>query len=242
MNIALEKYRFYFETLCKNKLFEDIPVDSLRSLLDNSKPKIWPANTCIVDANKTINTFHIIINGKIKAYNFDIKNSRQLTLFILSDNSVFDVCTLITGCVHNIYYETLEQSEILEIPIYKMKKWVAENPIIINAFFNYIINRIQSLEEYVINVGLEDTATRLAKLLIKNLNPDTNNIELINDLSHREIAQLIGTTRAVVNRQIQEFKKEGILKVERKNLEILDLKLLLNKVKPFPFQQIQLSR
>lgn len=229
MNIALEKYRYYFETLCKNNLFKDVSPKSINSLLDISTPKIWPKQTTIADTEKTLFTFYIVISGKIKAYNFDQQNNRQLTLFILSRNDVFDLCTLMNGCLHDIYYETLDQTEVLAIPLFKMKKWMSENTIVINSFFGYIINKMQRLEEYVIDVSLEDTPTRLAKLLIKNMNTTSNKIELINDLSHRELAQLIGTTRAVINRHIQEFKKDGILKVERKYIEILDIKALLNK-------------
>lgn len=229
MKIGLEKYRYYFETLCNNELFKDVPLKSLNALLKISKPKIWSNKTTIADTEKTLFTFYIIISGKLKAYNFDQKNNRQLTLFILSKNDVFDVCTLMKGCSHDIYYETLDQTEVLAIPLFKMKKWMNNNPIIINSFFGYIISKMQRLEEYVVDVSLEDTPTRLAKLLIKNMNTSNNKIELINDLSHKELAELIGTTRAVVNRHIQEFKKDGIIKVERKYIEILDLKALLNK-------------
>lgn len=229
MNIALEKHRYYFETLSENNLFKDIPPKSIESLLDISTPKIWSNKTTIADTEKTLFTFYIIISGKVKAYNFDLKNNRQLTLCILSKNDVFDVCTLMNGCLHDIYYETLDKTEVLAIPIFKMKKWMNENTNIINSFFGYIINKMQRLEEYVIDVSLEDTPTRLAKLLIKNMNTSSNKIEIINNLSHRELAHLIGTTRAVINRHIQEFKKDGILKIERKYIEILDLKALLNK-------------
>ena len=229
MNIALEKYRYYFETLCENNLFKDVSPKSIQSLVDISTPKIWSNKTTIADTEKTLFTFYIVISGKLKAYNFDQKNNRQLTLFILCKHDVFDICTLMNGCMHDIYYETLDQTEVLAIPLFKMKKWMNENTIIINSFFGYIINKMQRLEEYVVDVSLEDTPTRLAKLLIKNMNTNTNKIELINDLSHRELAQLIGTTRAVINRHIQEFKKDGILKIERKYIEILDIKELLNK-------------
>ena len=229
MNIALEKHRYYFESLCKNNLFKDIPMDSLRSLMDMSTTKIWPKKTTIADTEKTLFTFYIVISGKIKVYNFDQNNNRQLTLLILSKNDVFDICTLINGCSHDVYYETLDKTEVLAIPLYKMKNWMNENTKIINTFFGYVINKMQRLEEFVIDVSLEDTPTRLAKLLIKNMNTTTNKIELIDNLCHRELAQLIGTTRAVVNRHIQEFKNEGILKVERKYIEILNTKELLNK-------------
>ena len=91
------------------------------------------------------------------------------------------------------------------------------------------------MEEFATDISLEDTSTRLAKLLIKHLNSKTCKIQLINDLSHNELAQLIGTTRAVINRHLQEFKKEGILKIERKSLEVTNLPLLLDKVRSTNF-------
>lgn len=232
MNIALEENQYYYNILRKSILFKDVPRASLKDLLKLSSPKQWSIKKSILDTHKTLYSFYIIISGRIKVYNFDSNNNRQLTLFILSSKDVFDVCTLINGCSHNVYYETLEKSEVLEIPIYNMKKWMDKNPLITKTFFKYLINKMQYLEESVIDACLESTPTRLAKLLIKNINVDNNKIEHISDLPHKELAQLIGTTRAVVNRHLQEFKKEGILIIDRRYIEVINIPKLLKKIKP----------
>jgi len=41
---------------------------------------------------------------------------------------------------------------------------------------------------------------------------------------------MIGTVRHVVNRHLQQLKKEGILNVERKKLAVNDVKKLLEKI------------
>lgn len=70
---------------------------------------------------------------------------------------------------------------------------------------------------------------RLARLILKNINQESKKLEFINDLSNEEIANLIGSTRAVVNRHFQEFKNEGILKLGRKKMEVINLTLLIKK-------------
>ena len=230
MKIALEKNQFYLDVLRNNTLFKDVPQASLEKLLEISAAQKWDIKTCVLNTDKTLYTFYIIISGKIKVYNVDKQNDRHLTLFILTEHDAFDVCTLVNGCSHRVFYETLSTTEVLAIPIYQMKNWVEDNIYILQSFLQYLINKIHVLEEFVTDVCLEDTSTRLAKLLIKHMNTKTYQIQLIGDLSHNELAELIGTTRAVINRHLQEFKKEGIVKIERKYLEITNLRLLLDKV------------
>ncbi|OQX58508.1 MAG: hypothetical protein B5M52_05360, partial [Helicobacteraceae bacterium 4484_230] len=56
-------------------------------------------------------------------------------------------------------------------------------------------------------------------------------VKLINDLSHEALAQMIGSVRKVVNLNIQELKKEGIIDASRGNLSVKDLQALLEKAK-----------
>lgn len=67
--------------------------------------------------------------------------------------------------------------------------------------------------------------------LFKNLNTiNTDQPNLIQDLSHEEIASMIGTVRKVLNRNIQKLKHDGIIDIKRKNIEIQDMQQLLDKL------------
>ena len=216
-----------FKSISKSAFFCDTPASSINELLNNSALETWHKKTCLVNNHQTLNKFHILISGKIKAYNYDSYNDRRFTLFLLKENDIFDVFSLYKKIKHDIHYEVLTDAVILSIPIYKMDQWIRKNPIINHVLMSYTLNRILDLENYINDVVLEDTFTRLTKLFLKHLNRTTKKFEMINDLSHDELAQLIGTTRAVLNRHIQTFKEKGIIEVGRNKTELKDYNKLL---------------
>ncbi|MCM4152236.1 Crp/Fnr family transcriptional regulator [Arenibacter sp. N53] len=236
MNNGLKQYGYYYETLRENSLFGDLHNDSLKSLLEISNNQLWPKKTCVLDTDHTLHKFYILISGKIKEYNYENGINRELIHSILTKNDFFNVCTLMNGHASRLYYEVLSSAELICIPMDQMRLWIKENPKIIGPIMNYLVRKTEKLEDKVFDLCSMDTSTRLAKLLIEHLNKETNKIELINGLTNNILAGLIGTTRAVLNRHLQEFKEIGILRIDGGNIEIIDLPLLLQKRQSIPKQ------
>ena len=76
-----------------------------------------------------------------------------------------------------------------------------------------------------------DTWSRLVKLILRNFNKHTDELTLINNLSHDNLAKMIRSVRNVVNRHIQDLKNRKIVNVKRKSLEIKDIQKLLEVFK-----------
>ncbi|NOX76349.1 MAG: winged helix-turn-helix domain-containing protein [Gammaproteobacteria bacterium] len=70
------------------------------------------------------------------------------------------------------------------------------------------------------DLALHNTETRLARL--------------INDLSHESLAEMIGSVRVVVNRQLQHWKQEGIVDAHRGHLEVEALQELMRRAEDIP--------
>lgn len=222
--------RKYIEVLKQNELFNSLKPEELLELLKNFEVEKWPKHTCSLDSDKNLYRFYIIVSGRLKIYLTDPARTREFTLFLLTKNDVFDVLCLLDGRQHKVYYEALDDVELLSIPIENMRKYLKKYPAINGKMLPYLAKQLRALEEYASNITLIDISTRLAKLILKNINNSSRKLEFINDLSNEEIANLIGSTRAVVNRHLQEFKSSGILKIGRNRVEINNLDLLLKKI------------
>ena len=220
----------YIDLLKQNILFKDLEEEKLSGFLPAFQEEVWPKNTCNITKTPTLYKFYIIASGRVKIYKIDPESAREFTLFLLQKNDVFDILCLLENCEHRVYYETLDETILLSVPIETMREWISKFPQINKSLLPYMGRQIRILEEYTSNVVLADISSRLAKLILTNINKKSKKLELINDLSNDELANLIGSTRAVVNRHLQQFKKDGILKISRKKVEIKNLELLLKQV------------
>lgn len=220
----------YSKTLRNNKLLKDLSEEKRIDILDNLEEENWPKNTCNIAITKPSSRFHFIISGRIKVYKVDPVTGREFTLFLLKENDVFDIISLLEELDHEVFYETLDKSVLLSMPMAVMRKWVIENPEINKNMLPYLGHQLKIMEDYASDITMIDISTRLAKLILNNINSESHQLELINDLSNEELANLIGSTRAVVNRHLQEFKNDGILYLGRQKVEIRNLELLLKKL------------
>jgi CRP/FNR family cyclic AMP-dependent transcriptional regulator len=225
----MKKESKYKRALQGNKLLKDLDETTLEKFLDTVEEEIWPPETCSINKPATVNRFHFIISGRLKVYKVDQATGREFTLFLLKKGDVFDLLCLLDGNRHDVFYETLDRVVMLSTPMDRMREWVRTYPLINKNLLPYLSEQMRILEEYASNITLIDISTRLAKLILSNINSESHQLELINDLSNEELANLIGSTRAVVNRHLQDFKSEGILNLGREKVEIRNLELLLNK-------------
>ena len=86
-------------------------------------------------------------------------------------------------------------------------------------------------EELATDLALHSTQERLIKLILKNLSPNKNHkFSLIHNLSHIEIAKLLGTVRQVVERHLGVLKNENAITInEDRHIEISNIQKLLDK-------------
>lgn len=220
------EYQNYFNTLERSSFLKDSSKESLESLLAQMTTERWNTKN-FKNSVEVASTFHFIVSGRLKVFKSNPETGREHTVFVLSDGDVFDVLSLFDAKPHDVYWEALDELEVLKIPMDQMRDWINEYPVMHKAILYYLGERMRQLMDVATDVTLHSTLVRLAALLLKNINNETRKLELINNLPNEEIAGLIGTTRSVVSRHIQELKRRGAISVGRKKINIKNLELLL---------------
>ncbi len=181
--------------------------------------------------NQLMHFFYFILKGKIKTYQLNLHNAKEQTIFILKAGDMLDTITLLDAKPHDVMYEALEETEVLQLPIKKVRYWITNNKAFNQKFFLYLASQMRYIEELATDLSLFTTSERLIKLLLQNL--DTHNIQkynLIQNLSHSEIAKLIGTVRHVLERHLHKLKNEGVIETSHKHLSIINMQKLLDKL------------
>jgi len=178
--------------------------------------------------------FFVVLQGRIKVSQVSLRSGKEQTLQILAQGSLYDVVTLLDGARHENLLTALDNVQVLTLPMDIVRSWMQSSNSFNRLLFPYIARQMREMEELVTDLSFYNTSERLLKLIIKNIDPENpNRLKLIHDLPHEEIASLIGTVRKVLNRHIQELKKEGLIDVERKNIRLKDNIKLLEELDRF---------
>lgn len=174
--------------------------------------------------------FYVVVDGKIKTYQINFHTNKEYTLFIYRRGDMFDVISLLDGKPYEVVYEVLEDSNVLRLPIDKVRYWL-ENDVAFNKkFFPYLASQMRYMSDLTTELALYDTKDRFLNLLVQNLNPSNRfRYQLLHNLSNSETAKLLGTVRHVIERSIKQLKSENIIETSRRNIKVKNLQKLLEK-------------
>jgi len=181
-------------------------------------------------ADDLLKYFYIVMDGRIKTYQINFQTNKEQTLFIYKRGDMFDVISLLDAKVHEVIYEVVEDAQILQLPIDKVRYWLENDTSFNKKFFPYLASHMRYTEDLATELSLYDTKERFLNLLVQNLNPNNKfRYQLLQNLSNSEIAKLLGTVRHVVERSIKQLKADNIIETGRKSIKVKNLKKLLEK-------------
>ena len=214
------------EVLKGSLLFKNMDNQEIHAILNHMTRLKWKKGI-FTNSTEFNASLHFIISGRIKEYQINKNNGREHTIFILTKGDAFDILNLLDTDRHMLYWETLDDMELLTVPIEEIRHMVEDNPKFNRSILSYLGSRMRILEEVSNDMCLHNTLGRLSSLLLKHFNEQSQKLEIINNLPNNEIANLIGTTRAVVNRNIQELKRAGAISVRRKQIDVENVEILM---------------
>ena len=228
-----EFYPRCLQVLEKSPLFGGLPKQSLDRMMQEFAWKTWPGRLHLPAEQHEL-YFHIIISGRIEVSRNHPDTGRSVTMWLLGPGDGFDIITLLDGKYHDAIFVTLDNVETLVAPVDTVRQWLLNHPDFNRSFLPYLGRQMRYLENLSTDLVLHDTITRLARLILHYVDRDhlfDNQshypVALINDLSHDALARMIGSVRSVVNRHMQQLKKDGAVQFHRGFIAVKDLEMLV---------------
>jgi len=207
--------------------------DQLRAEMERHAELIsFTKKEMLFDSDDTLEYFYIFLGGKVKISQLNFSNGKEQTIYLMSRGDMYDTVTLLDGKVHEVLVEILEEGSAMKIPIGKAREWMYDYPIFGEIVLKYVATQLRKVEELATDLTLFDTQERLIKLILQSMETkDKEGKNILDGLSHTEIANLIGTVRHVVDRHIKKLKADGVLEDERRKISLKNREKLLDRVK-----------
>jgi len=217
-------------------LFHGVDAQMMEEILGHFTPMTLPKKS-IVHSWQTKESFFVIISGRVKISQINLESGHEYIINILEGGDAFDIISLLDKEEHEVVIEAIDELQLLKTSMNTARNWLDMHPEFNKNFLPYLGARMRLLENSATDLALYDTITRLARLILRYVDDKSSqqeqeySVRLINDLSHEALAQMIGSVRKVLNLNIQELKKEGVIDSARGKLSVKNLQKLLEKAK-----------
>ena len=125
---------------------------------------------------------------------------------------------------HRCTAQCLGQCQVLAWDAHKFSALEERMPIVRRNAIVILTERLRSLEDRFVELATERVAPRLAKMLVRLLEQGWRNKQGIYriDLSHEELAQMVGTTLFTVSRLFSDWEEQGLVRSQRKAVLLLN--------------------
>jgi CRP/FNR family transcriptional regulator len=192
--------------------------DLIDELIQNSTIKSIPANTEILHEGQFVNYVPILIEGLLKVYTR--QEDKELLLYYIQP---FESCVMsfIAGLNQEkskVFALTAEDSTLVLLPSDKISLWIHEYPKLNLLYYQQFDLRYSEMIGTINQLLFDKLDKRILDFLKERVEVTGKNPV---KMSHREIANELGTAREVVSRIVKKLEREGKLKQYAESIEIV---------------------
>lgn len=203
------------------KKFRFLGKDLIEEMFINSAIKTFPSNIELVKEGQYVQFIPIVLSGLVKVYS-QFEEKELLLYYIKPEQScIMSFSSCMNHDKSKVFAVTEEETVVLLLPSEKVSKWVIDFPNINALFFQQYDLRYSELIGTIHQMLYYRLDKRLLDYLVKRITTTGKNPIKI---SHKEIANDLGTAREVISRLIKKLEKQNLVKQHHDSIEFLGMK------------------
>lgn len=192
-----------------------------------AKSRAVSKNNYVFREGDTDTDIYVLEQGRIKIYQSS-PQGKDILLWFLLDGDIFALNGLFQRKTHAkriCYALASEDSKVLAIPREAFKAHLATHPNVAEVVMEICLLRLDCLRNRLLILACDDVEHRLKKLLdclcrLYGVNLGNGHTRINIPLTHQEIANIIGTSRQTTSTLLAQFKSQGLVNADKKNLII----------------------
>jgi CRP/FNR family transcriptional regulator len=199
----------------------------LGELFASAQGRRHEASTILSDPGTAPERAFLCTNGTIKVTKL-LSNGREILITILEPGSIWSDRSLLKGYWREVFVETMSAAETLSIEKDAFEHFVYANPERLTQFMTKISEQMSDALTLLEDFRGRDVASRLASVLVRFSKEygvkKEHSVVIDVPFTHQDLANMIGTARETVSRNMARFRAEGYVRdSQTATLEILNL-------------------
>jgi CRP/FNR family transcriptional regulator len=205
--------------------FKNLSPEELKQLNNKKVERFFRKGEHVCMEGDEISSFMYLRNGLVKLYKTET-NTREHIISIAKPKDFIGLLSIFSNTNHIYSITAIEDSVVCFVDLNVIKSFINTN----GAFALDFIEKISSISDSVIktriDINTRQLRGRIAYILLLFAKHVYDSNKFSFPISRKEVAELIDMSTENVIRVLSEFRKDKLIHIEGKNIEIIDIKRL----------------
>ena len=199
------------------EFFDHIPRRYQKMLLKYAKPMTIPAGMTLFTQGDICETILFVVSGRVRVYRHH-ESGQSLTLYYLETGEQCNVNFTSANNSAPAVGTAETETEVVgfDVPVEYIVKLFKKDSVYQQFVFDLYTKRMEHMAEMIEDIRFTKLDDRVLAWL---RDQESKTIEM----THETIAMHHGTSREVISRLLKRFEKEGLVKLSRGSIEVLDV-------------------
>lgn len=209
--------------------FRDLPDLEASSFVKNAHSVSFRARERILTAGEPIPGFYLVLSGRVRVFRVG-RDGREQTLRIVGPGETFAEVPIFLDGLAPAWVESLQRSNLALIPLAEFRRLLEQHPQVALTLARQFAGMIKHLTERVEQMGLQTVQARICQYLnqlaAEEGLPHEGGVVVPRELTQQDLATVVGSVREVVGRTLKSLQQDGVIRMERQRVVILDMERL----------------
>lgn len=179
---------------------------------------------------------YLVAKGRVKIAS-QTEDGKEILKAILGEGEIFGELALVGQAQRSDYAQAMEDgTSICPMSVADMEELMAQNKRLSLQIYKILGFRLQKLERKIESLVFRDSRTRIIEFIYDWAMEKGQKVgfetKVKNYLTHKDIANLTGTSRQTVTTIMNELKERNLINFDRRQILIRDLKSLKKELLP----------
>lgn len=216
------------QLLRSSPLFSHLGDSDADAILAEARVVRYPQGAQIFAKGDPGNSMMAVLHGRVTISN-PSADGRQLVVTMFHEGDVFGEIALLDGKERSADATAASDCELLVVPRRSVLRLLEHRPEVCIELMVVLCERLRRTNEQVEDFAFLDLEARIAKVLLRLAQeeaPHSPASRLGLKISQRALGELVGGSRESVNKHLQDWKRSGIIAIEKGAILIQDIDAL----------------
>jgi len=207
---------------------EDASEEVQREFMAHSILKEFGSGETLSLEGDSCHYFPIVLTGLVRVHVVGA-GGQEVTLYRIQpgEGCVLTMCCMLKSERFPAFAAAEEESEVFLVPANVFRGWVGKYDFWREFAFNYLSRAITRVIERIEEVAFKKVDVRLMEFLLRHVEEEKSAVHM----THQELALELGTAREVVSRTLKGFEEDGLIRLGRKKIAILNIAELRSRAR-----------